>query len=451
MEKISVLLVVKDSNLCRHLCGVLEKNATLQLESCSCAQKALEVLPTRPFEILYTDLVLDDMSGVELIQHVKQQFASIHILTGSAKGTAQDVIAAMQAGAADFIIDPYASELVENTFEKVVHDIHKHPAPNLSRREKPNAFITQDKTLLGILDIARKVAPSTASILVTGESGTGKELLAAFIHANSNRSGEPYVAINCAALPEQLAESELFGHEKGAFTGAITRKIGQFESAGKGTLVLDEITEMALPLQAKLLRALQEREIVRLGNNRPIAIDARVIAISNQNMKAAVKSGAFREDLYYRLNVIPLTIPPLRQRKNDIPRLADYFFNRFSSRNNRAMVRIADETMQLLVDQPWPGNVRELENTIQRGVLIGSGEALLPAHLILEETLAEPSRQAALTAGMTVREVEKELICNTLDAVNDNRTHAAKMLGISIRTLRNKLNEYRDEMGMPAV
>jgi len=250
-------------------------------------------------------------------------------------------------------------------------------------------------------------------------------------------------------LPDHLAESELFGHEKGAFTGAISRKIGKFEGAGKGTLVLDEVSEMALPLQAKLLRALQEREVVRLGSNRPVAIAARVIAVSNQNMKKAVTSGSFREDLYYRLNVIPLTIPPLRERKNDIPLLVDYFLTRFSSQNNSEMTCISPKALEPLTKQPWPGNVRELENTIERGVLIGSGETHLPEHLILEESFSQADPQPTVTAGMTVREMEKELIYNTLDSVNDNRTHAAKMLGISIRTLRNKLNEYRAEIKMP--
>ncbi len=448
MKPISALLVVKDSNLRRHLACVLEKNSALQVESCSDAQKAMEILHARPFQIIYADLIPEDISGLDLTEQVKHHFPSIQVLIGSAVATAQDVISVMQAGASDFIIDPMETELIENAFEKAARDILNPSGSNPIHPVKPKSFITQDNALLGVLDMARKVAPSTATIMVTGESGTGKELLASFIHANSSRENEPYVAINCAALPEQLAEGELFGHEKGAFTGAISRKIGKFESAGKGTLVLDEITEMALPLQAKLLRALQEREIVRLGSSRSIPIDARVIAISNQNLKMAVKSNSFREDLYYRLNVIPLTIPPLRERKNDIPLLADYFFKRFCSRNAKAMQGISDQAMDLMVKQSWPGNVRELENTIERGVLIGSGEKLLPEHLILEAGFEKTSRQPSLSAGMTVREMEKELIINTLSEVGDNRTHAAKMLGISIRTLRNKLNEYREEMDM---
>ncbi len=446
MKPISALLVVNDSDLCRHLTGALEKNSALQFESCQDAQTALKIMHARPFQIVYADLGPDDMSGLDLTEQVKSHFPSVSILIGSSAAKARDVLSVMQAGASDFIIDPMETELIEHAFEKAARDVLNRPGANPIHPAKTQSFITQDKALLGVLDMARKVAPSTATILVTGESGTGKELLASFIHTNSCRENEPYVAINCAALPEQLAEGELFGHEKGAFTGAISRKIGKFESAGKGTLVLDEITEMALPLQAKLLRALQEREIVRLGSSRSIAVYARVIAISNQNLKMAVKSNAFREDLFYRLNVIPLTIPPLRERKNDIPLLADYFFKRFCSRNAKAMQGISDSAMELLIRQPWPGNVRELENTIERGVLIGSGEKLLPEHLILDAVVENTSQQPSLAAGMTVREMEKELIINTLSEVGDNRTHAAKMLGISIRTLRNKLNEYREEV-----
>lgn len=450
METLSAILAVGDTTLSKHLTEALAKSGVTHCVCCAAGQAALDQVKKQAFQILFTDLRLADMSGVELVRQVKEGSPSIYALVGSCKGTAEDVIGALQAGAADFIIDPFEAELIGQAFEKATREVVNSQQPRPSNRKNAKTFITQDKTLLGVLDIARKVASSAATLLVTGESGTGKELLAAFIHAHSNRHNQPYVAVNCAALPEQLAESELFGHEKGAFTGAISRRLGKFESAAKGTLVLDEITEMELPLQAKLLRALQEREIVRLGDNRPVAIDARIVAISNRNIKQAVKCGAFREDLYYRLNVIPLTIPPLRDRKSDIPLLADYFLKRFSSRNATAMSHISDPAMALLMQQSWPGNVRELENTIERAVLIGSGAELLPEHLILEETLAESSRQPSLTAGMTVREVEKELIFNTLNSVNDNRTHAAKMLGISIRTLRNKLNEYREELELAA-
>jgi len=443
---IPVLLVSSESELRHHLCGVLEEVGHFQPKSCATGREAMEALASHPFQILYADMRLDDMSAVALSEQVYRKYPEIILLIGAAKGTAGDVIAAMQAGATDFILDPFESDLVRESFQKAARDIAGKKDPQIDQTRKNKAFITGDSTLLQTLEIARKVAPSTASILISGESGTGKELMAAFIHAHSQRKNKPYVAINCAALPEQLAESELFGHEKGAFTGAISRKIGKFESAGKGTLVLDEITEMALPLQAKLLRALQEREVVRVGSNHSISVEARVIAISNRKMKEAVASGNFREDLYYRLNVIPLTIPPLRERKNDIPLLAETFLKRFSTQNGKKIDRISEEAMDLLMHQDWPGNVRELENTIERGVLIGSGENLLPEDLILDAGPPDISATVSPTAGITVREMEKQLITNTLQSVNDNRTHAAKMLGISIRTLRNKLNEYKEEM-----
>ena len=446
MKPLSTLLVVDDAHILAGMCTALDQAGQFDIDACSSAKEALERLGARSYQLLYTDLNLSDMCGITLIEQVKQNSSLVHALIGSSTGSARDVIAAMQAGAADFIIDPMDKDLVRYAFQKAAREVVTPGSSAVGQRTPPRSVITQDKAMMGLLAMARKVAPSSATVLITGESGTGKELLASFVHANSDRSDEPFVAINCAALPEQLAESELFGHEKGAFTGALSRKIGKFESATKGTLVLDEITEMSLPLQAKLLRALQEREIVRLGSNRPVNIDARVIAISNQNMKAAVAAGTFREDLFYRLNVIPLTIPPLRERKSDIPLLADFFLKRFSRQHASEMIRVDDNALELMLKQAWPGNVRELENTIQRGVLIGSGVSLKPEHMILEETGSTDSPQPSITAGMTVREMEKELIYNTLDAVNDNRTHAAKMLGISIRTLRNKLNEYRDEM-----
>ena len=445
MESVSALLVIKEPNLSRRLCRALARHSRLQVQSCANAAEAVAALQERSFQILYTDLWLADGCGIDLIRHAVQAVPRLYILAGASTGCARDVMAAMQAGAADFIIDPGTTELLETAFEKALRVILDNQAPDPAGRVPAKTFITRDKAVSSMLEMAKRVAPSDATVLITGESGTGKELLAAFIHDHSRRRSEPYTAINCAALPEQLAESELFGHEKGAFTGAFSRKIGRFESAGSGTLVLDEVTEMALPLQAKLLRALQEKEIVRLGGTRAIPIQARVIAISNRNMAEAVRSGLFRSDLYHRLNVIPLTIPPLRERKNDIALLADRFLKRFSSLNSTPMQHISGPALAALSAHAWPGNVRELENAIQRAVLIGDGDEMLPEHLMLDAASDAPANTAAVGAGMTVREMEKELIFNTLDEVNDNRTHAAKMLGISIRTLRNKLNEYQAE------
>ena len=448
MDCIPVLIVSSDPAMRDRLTGFLQVNASVCLESCGNCQQAVTILEKNRSQIVYCDLGDDKNAIFEFVEKARQILPQARIMVGSTRATAEDVIRSMQAGAEEFLIDPYNPELIKNAFEKAIADYGKSGMQTTKSTHVGKTIITKNSALLGTLEIARKVAPSTASILITGESGTGKELLASFIHQHGNHGDEPYVAVNCAALPEQLAESELFGHEKGAFTGAICRKIGKFEDAGKGTLVLDEITEMALPLQAKLLRALQEREIVRLGSNRPVSVNARVVAISNRSMKKAIKEGAFREDLFYRLNVIPLTIPPLRERKDDIPLLAEFFLDRFSAQNAKSMHTISNDAMQCLICHDWPGNVRELENTIQRGVLIGSGHTLLEENLILGESVSKLPASPSITVGTTVREMERELIFNTLKSVNDNRTHAAKMLGISIRTLRNKLNEYREEMEM---
>ncbi|MGD8801511.1 MAG: sigma-54 dependent transcriptional regulator, partial [Desulfobacterales bacterium] len=302
--------------------------------------------------------------------------------------------------------------------------------------------------LLEILKLAKNVANSRSTILIQGESGTGKELLAAYIHEHSGYPDEPYIALNCAALPDTLAESELFGHEKGAFTGAVGRKMGKFELAKYGTVVLDEISEMTLPLQAKLLRVLQEREIDRIGGSRPVPMNARVVAISNKELKKAVAKGKFREDLYYRINVVPFTVPPLRERPGDIPLLVTHFLEKFCNLNQRKMLNISDAAMARLTQKHWKGNIRELENTIERAVLIGNGPELLPEHLFLDVAEPDGASQTAGTiqAGMTVKEMEKKLITCTLQEVDDNRTRAAELLGISIRTLRNKLKEYKQEL-----
>jgi len=303
--------------------------------------------------------------------------------------------------------------------------------------------VTQDPLMERQLDLARRVAPRQATVLIQGESGTGKELVALYIHRCSSRPKEPYVAVNCAALPENLAESELFGHEKGAFTGAVKSRAGKFELAGRGTLVLDEISEMPLPLQAKLLRVLQERRIDPVGGEAPLEIDCRLVAISNRDLKTAVRKGKFRLDLYHRLNVIPLMIPALRHRPDDIPLLADFFLAKFCRRYERQRLSISPDARVHLNTYNWPGNVRELENAMERAVLIAEGDQLLPEDLILDDPLQSVSDPAAVRVGQTVREMERELIMKTLGAVSENRTKAAEMLGISIRTLRNKLNEYK--------
>ncbi len=422
------------------------------VESASDGSEALDKVKAVKYSLVITDEQTPGVGGIEVLHTVKKISPEIPVLIMTARGTVHNAVEAMQAGAYDYILKPFDFEILEKTVRRAIGPSAGKPggqsAENkLYNRQYGKEIITRNPKLGGILKQARGIAPSNATVLIQGESGTGKELLAAYVHRHSLHPEAPYVAINCAALPDTLAESELFGHEKGTFTGAVGRKIGKFELVKKGTLVLDEISEMPLPLQAKLLRVLQEREIDRIGGTHPIPIDARVIAISNVDLKKAVKEGKFREDLYYRIKVIPLTIPPLRERKEDIQLLADYFLGKYCRLNHKTNIEIDETAMDLLQNHPWDGNVRELENTLERAVLIVRGQRILPRDLLLDvsDGRNEASDGFGIKAGRTVRDMEKELIYQTLKDVNDNRTQAAELLGISIRTLRNKLREYKQE------
>jgi len=452
MSLAPILVVDDESDMRTALSHALSRGG-FSVESAVSGTEALIKLKKDAFSMVITDIKMPEMSGIEVLGAVKKLSPRIPVIMITAYGSIHNAVEAMQAGAADYLLKPFSFETLETTVKKV---LESQDVNGNSRSSKPNAkiqsttktLVTQDPKLLEILELARNVASSRSTILIQGESGTGKELLAAYIHEHSGFKDEPYVAINCAALPDSLAESELFGHEKGAFTGAVTRKMGKFELAKQGTVVLDEISEMTPPLQAKLLRVLQEREIDRVGGSRPVPMQARVVAISNVELKQAVSKGKFREDLYYRVNVVPVTIPPLRERQGDIPLLADHFLAKYSALNNQNMMQISEAAMTRLKSGAWKGNIRELENAIERAVLIGRGPKLMPEHLILDSVASgDHSRPAfPMTAGVTVREMEKQLINKTLEEVNDNRTRAAELLGISIRTLRNKLREYKDEL-----
>jgi two-component system, response regulator FlrC len=367
-------------------------------------------------------------------------------------GTATDAraaVAAIHAGAKEYIPLPPDAELIAAVLAAVADD----------RRD----LIYRDDAMARVVKLAQQVAASEASVLITGDSGTGKEVLARYVHARSGRSRKSLICVNCAAIPESLLESELFGHEKGSFTGAVARRIGKFEEANGGTLLLDEISEIDVRLQAKLLRAIQERVIDRVGGTRPVPIDIRIIATSNRNLAEAVREGAFREDLLFRLNVVNLKIPPLRERPADVIGLAEYFVKKYAAANGVAARPLSAEARRSLTLNYWPGNVRELENTMHRAVLMASGEEIGPEAILtpdgirLDQQKSAPAvAHAAFAAeqvsrglvGRTVAEVERDLILETLKHCLGNRTHAANVLGISIRTLRNKLNEYAAD-GMP--
>lgn len=355
---------------------------------------------------------------------------------------------AIRAGAKEYLPLPADAELIAAVLAAVADESHQ--------------LVYEDEAMAQVLALADQVAGSEASILVTGESGTGKEVLARYVHRKSSRAEKPFISVNCAAIPENLLESELFGHEKGAFTGAIARRIGKFEEANGGTLLLDEISEMDARLQAKLLRAIQEREIDRVGGTKPVKVDIRIIATSNRDLAEAVKHGTFREDLLYRLNVVNLKLPPLRERPKDIRALAQHFARKYAEANGVPFRPLAGATERLLLAHPWRGNVRELENTIHRAVLLASGAEIAPEAIRLPDGTqvgaqalpdhSGPVQTAVASAavatrnlvGRTVADVERDLILDTLDHCLGNRTHAANILGISIRTLRNKLREYAD-------
>lgn len=384
------------------------------------------------YQAVLTDVRMPGLSGLELLQQVKKLSPATPVILLTGHGTVEDAVSALKQGAYDYLMKPFSARQLTETLDKAVSAMAGLPLTS--------EIVTADLKMKQVLAMAFQAAQCDATVLIQAESGTGKELLAKFIHNSSSRSRRRFVALNCAAVPDELLESELFGHEKGSFTGAVTQKIGRFEQADKGTLLLDEIGEMDLRLQAKLLRVLQEGEIDRVGGARPIPIDGRVIATTNRCLKDRVAAGSFREDLYYRLNVIPLTIPPLRLRRADIPLLVQHFCLKYA--NGGEPRRFACETVELLQKYDWPGNVRELENITRRAIALSLSPVVSPGDLFLEVEDAQEPRDG-LKAGLSLQEVERRLIRITLQETGGNRTQAAEMLGISLRTLRNKLREYR--------
>ena len=386
------------------------------------------------------DLLMVDVREdiARLIRSLGEERFVAPVVACGVKSDADAAVAAIRAGAKEYIPLPPDAELIAAVLEAVAAE--------------SGDVIAVDPAMKAVIALADQIAPSEASVLITGESGVGKEVVAKHIHRRSKRAERPFISINCAAIPENLLESELFGHEKGAFTGAVARRIGKFEEATGGTLLLDEISEMDVRLQAKLLRALQERMIDRVGGSKPVRVDIRVIATSNRDLARAVKDGAFREDLLYRLSVVPLEVPALRARPLDILALADHFNRKFSDLNGVACRPLSEGARRALANAPWPGNVRELENAMHRAVLLASGpeigETAFRLHAPPERAAPAGADAAPVLGGLvgrTVAEVEQKLILDTLNHCFGNRTHAATILGISIRTLRNKLKQYTDE------
>jgi len=460
-SKFTVIIWDADKNFWKPLILGLE-NAGIQVLCHPLPADYLETLRNMlSVSLIVGELDRQDVNGENVISVLHQQFPEIKFLPVVASPSVEGAIGAIRLGAIDYLLkENMTVDALLALIKRVVLE-RQVPARKSTLNHHPRDLIYGDPSMERLMQLARKSAASDATVLLQGESGSGKEVLARFIHRQSHRSAKPFVAINCAALPPNLLESELFGHEKGAFTGAIVRKIGKFELAHGGTVLLDEISEMDLGLQSKLLRVIQEGEVDRVGGKHPVSIDVRIIATTNRVLKNEVEAGNFRQDLYYRLNVIPLTIKPLRERLMDIDLLVERFIDRYRRKNNRKIKGISAAARQALFNYSFPGNVRELENMIERGVVLAEGSLLEPGDLFLDEDeLAAVVNSGdsgtdgggladmvslPLPVGTSLESLERFMIFKTLKEVDNNRTHAARILGISIRTLRNKLREYREK------
>ena len=443
MRRKKVLLADNDSNGCSEI-GKIFFELGLHVTKASDGLSAFDKIVRDRYDLVITDLNLPQMNGINLLKRIKEVNESLPVILISDNARVEEAVEAMKLGAYDFVLKPLTVETIEIIISQISNSL------TMTGKDKSEArfrIITKNREMNRLLQDAREIADSQASVFIQGESGTGKELFARYIHHHSNRRDRPFVAINCSALPETLLESELFGHEKGSFTGAITRKKGKFEIANHGTMLLDEISEMDIQLQSKLLRVLQEREIDRVGGIGPIPVDVRIIATTNRDIEKQLRDGKFGEDLFYRLNVVPFHLPPLRDRKEDIPLLVDYLIEKYNMMDKRSVKGLTEEAMQALINMPWKGNVRELENIIERAVLMCKRDLIDTKNLFINEKdrLTEDTRYT-FEPTVSLKEMEKKVIFHALDKTNGNRTHAAEILGISVRTLRNKLNEYREKM-----
>jgi DNA-binding NtrC family response regulator len=449
------LLIVEDDAAQRVGLQQLLKSWGFEVDAAANGEEALQRAASARPTIVLTDLVMPRMGGLDLLKALRQQYdADVTVVLMTAQGTVETAVEAIKLGAYDYVTKPVDPQRLKILLEQIMQRLETLREVRALRRQLQERgtfgrLIGSSLEMRKIYQVIEQAAPTAASVLISGESGTGKELVAQTIHQLSPRASHPFVPLNCAAIPDTLLESELFGHEKGAFTGAIARRQGSFELAHRGTLFLDEIAEMTTLTQAKLLRVLQERTFRTLGGTREQAVDIRVIAATNQDPIDAVRQNKLREDLYYRLNVFAIRLPALRERKDDIPLLAQAFVKEFSSRNDREVAGVSDDAMRLLERYDWPGNVRELLNVIERATIVAKGALVAPGDLPPLAGPAPAPRAAGggLAPGTTVDEAERQLIEITLAHTSGNKTRAAEMLGISLKTLHNKLNRMKAEQG----
>ncbi len=446
------ILVVDDDEHLRMVMQETLNSSGYTVEAADSGQQALDILNNESFDLIISDLMMPGMKGNELLKEAKKKYPDIGFFLISAYGTIETAVDAMKTGAYDFITKPFSITQIES---RVAHYFEfsslKEENKNLKQRLMSHQLQSQlvgsspgMKELIYNIEI---VAKSDAPVFIRGESGTGKELTVEAVHDNSSRAGKPFLKINCAAVPETLFESTLFGHEKGSFSGAYKAQKGIFEECDGGTLLLDEITEIPYSMQAKLLRVIQEMRVTRVGSTVEIPIDVRVIASSNRDVEKLVEESKFREDLFFRLNVFPLTVPPLRERKDDLPLLTEHFLTVFSEKYKVAKKEILPETMERLMAYQWPGNIRQLENLIERAVLYSAREdVILDKHVVLEMNQPKStSVEETDTPLMPLAEMEKRMIYSALKETNNHKTKAAELLGITVRTLRNKLHQFEEE------
>lgn len=441
MKKRPKILVVDDEDIVRESLRDWLDGVGYKVDIAESADKALRIIKQKKIKIMIADLIMPGMNGIELMKKAREIEPTISTVIITAHGTIQTAITAIREGAYDYVEKPFCPEKVELLIRNLVE--HQNLVEeNISLRRKIEdrfhfeGIIAKSPKMLKIIELVKTVAPANATILIIGKTGTGKEVIARALHHQSPRRNRPFIATSCAALPEGLLESELFGHEKGSFTGAVERKKGKFEAGDKGTLFLDEIGEINANTQIHLLRALEEKKITRVGGNEEINVDVRIIAATNRNLKTMVTQGTFREDLYYRLNVVTIDLPPLKDRMEDILPLAEHFLKKYADENNKSIKNFSDDVVEFMLNYSWPGNVRELENMIERGVILSKNTAITLDELpqdIIHPTPAE---------GKTVEAVTRNHIINVLEETKGNITKAANILGIRRMTLYNKLKKY---------
>lgn len=440
---IEKILVVDDEILVRDFLAEALRRKGFDVATAENGTKAIQQLKDTTFDLVITDMKMPDLTGIDVLKKAKELSPSTVVVIITAFGSIENAVEAMRLGAFNYLIKPFSPDSIEAVIEKAKEHLslvqeNQYLRQQLSTGTGRNGqtVICESPAMKEILKQVTQVAKSNASVFIHGESGTGKEVIAQAIHSASPRAGRPFIKVNCAAVPETLIESEFFGHEKGAFTGASARRPGRFELANGGTLLLDEITETPHGLQAKLLRVTQEQEFERVGGTKPVKVDVRLISTSNRNMKEAIAEKRIREDLYYRLDVVPIYLPALRDRKEDIVPLAEYFLEKSAIDNHRERKKLTAEAKKKLLSYNWPGNVRELSNVIERAVVMDNAPQVAAEHLFIEGHVSRDE-------GSTLQEIEKLHIMKTLQAYSNNKTKAAESLGISPTTLRNKLQEYK--------